>query len=275
MQSPLDPRFAGAQRFQGKVCVITGSGQGIGAATARRLGSEGGIIALADRSEPGVTRVGEQLTANGVESMTFIGDLGDWDTCQRLMNEVQAQYGHIDVLVNNVGGTIHLQYLWDYNEQQIHDEMDRSFWPTMNCMCAVLPHMLKQGHGSIVNLGSSAVKGILRGPYAAAKGAVIGLTTSVAREVATSGIRINCVAPHATEVKDRIVPRNPDPLLPREQEIRESWSDRVQGKGPYAGVDFPIMGRSAQPDEQAAAIAFLASEDASFMTGQVLWVGNE
>ena len=104
MQSPLDPRFAGAQRFQGKVCVITGSGQGIGAATARRLGSEGGIIALADRSEPGVTRVGEQLTANGVESMTFIGDLGDWDTCQRLMNEVQAQYGHIDVLVNNVGG---------------------------------------------------------------------------------------------------------------------------------------------------------------------------
>lgn len=275
MQSPLDSRFAGAQRFLGKVCIITGSGQGIGAATAKRIGSEGGTIILADRSENGVTQVQRQLTDKGIEATTFIGDLTDWDTCHRLMQEAQSQYGKIDVLVNNVGGTIHLQYLWDYSEQQIRNEMDRSFWPTIYCMRAVLPHMLKQGQGSIVNLGSSAVKGILRGPYAAAKGAVIGLTTSVAREVATKGIRINCVSPHATDVTDRIVPRNPDPLLPHEKEIRDAWSDRVQGKGPFSGVDFPIMKRSANPEEQAAAIAFLASDDASFMTGQVLWVGNE
>ena len=116
----------------------------------------------------------------------------------------------------------------------------------------------------------------MRGPYSAAKGAVMALTTSVALEVADKGIRINCVAPHATEVTDRVVPRNPEAgePSPEEQARRREWDLRWFGEGSYAGVDFIPMRRRGTPEEQASVIAFLASDDASFMTGQVVWVGS-
>ncbi len=151
--------------------------------------------------------------------------------------------------------------------------MDRSFWPTIYCLRAALPHMLAQGSGSIVNLGSSAVHGVLRGAYAAAKGGVIALTTSVAKEVAGKGVRINCVSPAGTAIPDRLTPRNPDAATAEERAAYEAWALRMEGKGPWVGMDPVPMGRRGEPEEQAAAIAFLASDDASFITGQVLWVG--
>ena len=276
MTSRLDPRAAGARRLQDKVSIITGAGQGIGAATARRLGAEGAIVVLADRVEQGVARVNEELEADGIQSVVFLGDLSDWDTCHRLMDETVERFGRVDILVNNVGGTIRSREFWHFTKEQIDQEMQRSFWPTMYCMRAALPHMLAQEHGAIVNLGSTAVHGILRGPYAAAKGGVMALTTAVAQEVATKGVRINCVAPHATAITDRVEPRNPErgPVSAEEEQSARELSARFVGEGPYAGIDFIPMKRRGTPEEQAAAIAFLASEDASFITGQVLWVGS-
>ncbi len=143
-------------------------------------------------------------------------------------------------------------------------------------MRAALRHMVPAESGAIVNVASSAVKGILRAPYAAAKGAVIALTTSVALEVATRGVRINCVSPHITAVTDRLVPRNTEPrqLTPEQEAINVDRRGRFMGEGSYAGIDFTPMKRQGAPEEQASAIAFLASDDASFITGQVLWVGT-
>ena len=190
------------------------------------------------------------------------------------MAETVERYGRIDVLVNNVGGTIRSQEFWLFTKEQIDQEIQRSFWPTMYCMRAVLQYMVEAGSGSIVNLGSTAVNGIHRGPYASAKGGVMALTTSVAKEVATMGIRINCVAPHATAVDDRLVPRNTEQRSAEERQAAQERMARFVGEGPYAGIDFIPMKRWGAPDEQAAAITFLASDDASFITGQVLWVGS-
>ena len=276
MVTPVDTRPAGARRLEGRVSIITGAGQGIGAATARRFGAEGAVVVIADKSKAGAERTQKQLEEHGVRTMVFLGDLSQWDTCHRLADEVVSRFGVIDILVNNVGGAIRSQWAWEFTEAQIKEEMERSFWPTLYCMHAVLPHMLRQGKGNIVNLGSTAVNGILRMPYAAAKGGVIALTTAVSKEVADKGIRINCVSPHGTDVNDRIVPRNdaPQKFTPEQEEERRSWALRSFGEGPLAGIDYVPMKRRGVPEEQAAAIAFLASDDASFITGQVLWVGS-
>ena len=164
MTGPLDEHAHGARRLQDKVSIITGAGQGIGAATARRFAEEGAVVVLADQLEAGIALVKDELEASGVQVTQFLGDLSDWDTCNRLMAEAVECFGRIDVLVNNVGGSVRHQPFEEFTEAQMHQEMDRSFWPTMYCLRAVLPHMLAQGSGSIVNLGSTAVDGILRGP---------------------------------------------------------------------------------------------------------------
>ena len=100
--SPLDERAAGARRFVDRVSIVTGAGQGIGAATARRLGAEGAIVVIADLSEAGAQRTRDMLEDHGVQTMVFLGDLSEWDTCHRLMDETLERFGRIDVLVNNL-----------------------------------------------------------------------------------------------------------------------------------------------------------------------------
>lgn len=272
----LDDRAAGARRFVDRVSIVTGAGQGIGAATARRLGQEGAIVVIADLSEEGATRTRDTLEGHGVQTMVFLGDLSDWDTCHRLMDETVERFGRIDVLVNNLGGPFRSLYMWEFTEEQMYQDMRRNFWPTMFCMQAALSYMVAAGSGAVVNVASSAVKGILRAPYAAAKGGVIALTTSVGLEVATKGVRVNCVSPHTTAVRDRLVPRNAEHQnrTTEEEQLRLDRAARFMGEGSWAGVDYTPMKRRGGPEEQASAIAFLASDDASFMTGQVLWVGT-
>ena len=106
MAGELDPRAAGGKRLQDKVCIVTGSGQGIGRATARRLGEEGGTIVVADRVDESASRTVSELQENGVEAMKVLADVGSLTGAQELMSQAVDRYGRIDVLVNNVGGTI-------------------------------------------------------------------------------------------------------------------------------------------------------------------------
>ena len=185
----------------------------------------------------------------------------------------QAEYGRIDVLANVAGGTIWFQSFQYYTPEQIQAEIDKSFWTAMWCCRAALPYMIDQGSGAIVNVATHAVTGAFRVPYAAAKAGQIGLTTSLSREVAPLGIRVNCMAPSGTLAEDRITPRNhgitaaPPELPPEELALQETYRQQTRLS------EIP-MGRRGEADEQAAAIAFLASPDASYITGQVLAVGG-
>jgi dihydroxycyclohexadiene carboxylate dehydrogenase len=264
----LDPRAAGARRFSDLVAIVTGAAQGIGRAAARRLAQEGASVVIADRADEPARAAAAEIASGGVTVKAIVVDLGSFQEAARLMQEVQDAFGRIDVLVNNVGGTIWTRPLWKYEEQQIREEVDRSFWPTLWCCRAALPYMIEQHSGAIVNIGSLAPRGLYRVPYAASKGGVVALTTSLALEVAAHGIRVNCVAPGVTTISDRVTPRNPSPALltAEEQEWQDKLNESLRQETP--------MGRQGTPEEQAAAIAFLASADASFITGQVLCVAG-
>ena len=266
----LDPRAAGGRRLQGKVCVVTGAGQGIGRATARRLAQEGGTVVVAERVEESATRTVDELREFGAEAMKAVVDVGSFAGVEELMGQVVEAHGRIDVLVNNVGGTIWVQPYHRYTEEQVNLELERTLYPTMWCCLAVLPIMMEQGSGSIVNLGSQSPRGLHRLPYAVGKGGIFALTKVLAMEYGSYGIRVNTVSPGGTAVPDRMTSR----LQIRAGEmVPEDTSEDAALYRRQMGEDIrnqQAIKRSGLPEEQAAAIAFLASDDASFITGQVI-----
>ncbi len=268
MTGELDPRAAGARRLKDKVCVVTGAGQGIGRATARRLGEEGGKIVVADRVDTGASEAVEELRSHGVEAIKALVDLSTFAGAHELMTAAMAAFGRIDVLVNNVGGTIWIKPYHLYTEDEVKRELERSLYPTLWCCLAVLPIMMTQQSGAIVNLGSQSPRGLYRLPYAASKGGIAAMTKVLAMEYGRYGIRVNTVAPAGTEIADRITPRQfigpgitaeDDPLA---EQYRREMADDIRNQ--------QALRRRGLPEEQAAAVAFLASDDASFITGQVI-----
>jgi len=272
-ESILEPRARGARRYEGKFVVVAGAGQGIGSATARRLAQEGASVVVADFVQETAERMCRELQEFGAGATTFIGDLSRWENAVGLMDHARKAYGRIDLLVNIVGGTIWWQSFQYYTPEQIQAEVNKSLWPPLWCSRAVLPQMIEQGSGAIVNLGTHAVIGKFRVPYAAAKGGVFGLTTSLSKEVARYGIRVNCVAPNSAMAQDRVTPRShgvdilAGELPPEELALQEEYMQKDRP------IEIPL-GRPGLAEEMAAAIAFLGSDDASYITGQILPVGG-
>ena len=268
MSGELDPRAAGARRLKDKVCIVTGAGQGIGRATARRLGQEGGKIVIADRVDTGATEAVMELRECGVDATKTLVDVSTFAGAQELMRAAQAAYGRIDVLVNNVGGTIWIKPYHLYTEDEVKLELERSLYPALWCCLAALRVMIRQQSGSIVNVGSQSTRGLYRLPYAASKGGIAALTKVLAMEYGRYGIRVNTVAPGGTEITDRVTPRRmirPGLLAdetPEGEDYRREMAADIRNQ--------QALRRRGLPEEQAAAIAFLASEDASFITGQVI-----
>ena len=270
MAVELDARAAGARRLADKVCVVTGAGQGIGRAAARRLGQEGGRIVVADRIDASATRTLTELREQGVEAMKVLLDLGTFAGAQSLMTQVLDAYARIDVLVNNVGGTIWIKPYHLYSEEEVKLELERSLYPTLWCCLAVLPIMIKQMSGSIVNLGSQSVRGLYRAPYAASKGGILALSKVLAMEYGRYGIRVNTISPGGTDITDRVTPRQ---LI--RPGVTADEGDKAEAENYRREMAQDIrnqqaMQRRGLPEEQAAAIAFLASDDASFITGEVI-----
>lgn len=175
-------------------------------------------------------------------------------------------HGRIDVLVNNVGGTIWAKPYQEYEEAQIEAEIRRSLFPTLWCCRAVLPGMIERKQGVIVNVSSIATRSIYRVPYAAAKGGVNALTASLAFEHAQDGIRVNAIATGGTEAPPRKVPRNTAEQTPQEAAWYQGIVDQTMASS--------LMHRYGTIDEQVRAILFLASDEASYITGTVLPVGG-
>ena len=270
MAAELDARAAGARRLVDKVCIVTGGGQGIGRATARRLGQEGGRIVVADRVDASATQTVAELRDHGVEATKVLVDLSTFAGAQDLMAQAREAYGRIDVLVNNVSGTIWIKPFHLYTAEEVELELQRSLMPTLWCCLAVLPIMMEQTSGSIVNVGSQSTRGLYRLPYATSKGGILALTKVMAMEYGRYGIRVNTMAPGGTDIPDRVTPRqflrpgvmadDGDPAAA--EQYRREMADDIRNQ--------QALRRRGLPEEQAAAIAFLASDDASFITGQVI-----
>src|SRR5690348_12035499 len=136
MTAELDARAAGGRRLKDKVCIVTGAGQGIGRSTAKRLGAEGGIVVVVDRVDEGASQTGAELREHGVEALKVLVDLSSMAGAQEMIGKTVAAYGRVDVLVNNVGGTIFIKPYHLYTQDEVKLELERSLYPTMWCCLA-------------------------------------------------------------------------------------------------------------------------------------------
>lgn len=253
------------KRFEQKVVIVTGAAQGIGQGVAMAAGHEGARLILADRS-PLVHEVVAAVEHGGGQAVSVIADLETYAGALAVVKTALDTYGRVDALINNVGGTIWAKPFQEYEEEQIEAEIRRSLFPTLWCCRAVLPTMIARQQGAIVNVSSIATRSIHRIPYAAAKGGVNAITASLAIEHAADGIRVNAVATGGTDAPPRKVPRNPVKLSAQEEGWYQAIVDQTLASS--------LMHRYGSIDEQVRAILFLASDEASYITGSVLPVAG-
>lgn len=257
--------MADANRFKKKVVIVTGAAQGIGRGVALQVAAEGGAVVAVDRSDL-VKDVVAEIKEAGGKAIAVQADLETFAGAQSVMDAALKKHKRIDVLINNVGGTIWAKPFEFYEEAQIEAEIRRSLFPTLWCCRAVLPAMLAQKKGVIVNVSSIATRGVHRVPYSAAKGGVNALTASIAMEHTRDGIRINATAPGGTEAPPRRIPRNAEPPSAQETEWYQGVIDQT--------IDSSLMHRYGTIDEQVAPILFLASDESAYITGTIIPVGG-
>lgn len=253
------------KRFKDKVVVVTGAAQGIGRGVAIALANEGAKVGLIDRSDL-VNEVAQIINDNSGSSHVVMCDMEKFSGAEHFVKEIEENLGEIDIVINNIGGTIWTKPYEYYEADQIEAEIRRSLYPTLWSCRAVLPKMLERKAGVIVNISSIATKGIHRAPYSAAKGGINALTSSLAFEYAPYGIRINAIATGGTEAPPRKIPRNENKISQLEQQWNQEIVDQT--------IQSSYMHRYGTIDEQVRAILFLASDEASYITGTILPVAG-
>ncbi|WP_322052463.1 benzoate diol dehydrogenase BenD [Paraburkholderia bannensis] len=251
------------QRFSGKVVVVTGAAQGIGRGVALRAAAEGGKVLFVDRADF-VAEVAAE--AGGDYTAGFVADLETYEGARAAMACAVEKFGGIDILINGVGGAIRMRPFAEFEPEQIDAEIRRSLMPTLYTCHAVLPHLLARGGGTIVNISSNATRGIRRVPYSAAKGGVNAITQALAMEYAEHNIRVVATAPGGTTAPPRRVPRN----AAGDNEQEKAWMSEAV----HQVTESTFFKRYGSIDEQVAPILFLASDEASYITGSVLAVAG-
>ena len=271
----LDAKAHGARRLVDRVAIITGGGQGHGRATAKRMAQEGAQVMVVDRHEPGATRTVGELEEFGAQADSYVGDISVPENFKEVATATVERFGKIDILVNVAGGSMYgPKNGWDYTPDELRANVENNLFTCMWGCWAVLPYMIEQHSGSIINFGSHAVRNGMRLGYAAAKGGVYAVTTSLAMETAMLGVRVNAVVPHFNDGAgpgDKLVTRMPGQLV-----ADRSEADRAANREELIARHGPTipMGRGGSPEDLAAAVTFLASDDAAFITGDILCVGG-
>lgn len=245
------------RRFDGKVAIVTGGAQGIGRAIVLRLASEGAKVAFIDLQEEGSTKVLEEIKAAGSEGYFEKVSITDTAAVQQFVKNVEDKYGKIDVLVNSVGADVQAPFL-KLTEQNIEDSFAINLKGHAMITQAVLAGMKERQYGKVVTISSDAglVGQSYSSMYSACKAGILGLSKAIAREVAKKGINVNVVCPGPT-------------MTPAMQKWAEM--DPKNFEGTKRGIP---MGRIAEPEDIASAVAYLASDDASYITGQHLSVNG-
>jgi 3-oxoacyl-[acyl-carrier protein] reductase len=239
--------------FENRVAIITGGRRGIGRAIACILAERGSHIVIADRQEDEAIEAAEEITSDcGQRTISIPTDVSDHQAAQQLIDKTLQEFGRIDILVNNAGVTRDTLILrmteadWDF-------VLNINLKGAWNCCKAAIRPMMKQRYGRIINI--SSVSGLAgqagQTNYSASKAGLIGMSKALAREVASRGITVNVVAPG-------FVPTALTDNLP--QELKDTMMQMIP------------LGRWGEPEEVAKAVAFFASDDAAYITGQVLSV---
>ena len=241
-------------RLEGKVAIVTGAARGLGRGIVERLASEGAVVVVTDVNAEGAQQTATEL---GGSAVGLGCDVSDYDSVAAMVADVKDRFGRIDVLVNNAG--------WDKAAPFL--DLDQELWPriiginlfgVLNTSKAVLPIMAEQGSGSVVNISSDAGRVGSSGEavYSAAKGGVIAFTKSMAREMARKQVRVNvvCPGPSDTQLFAEFAGDN--------DKLREALTKAI-----------PLR-RLGQPEDVAGAVAYFASDDSTYVTGQTVSVSG-
>lgn len=247
-------------RFEGKVAIITGGAGGIGSATCRRFAAEGARVAVCDRDEAGARKIADEIKAAGGQAEAFSCDITDRKAVDAAVKAIESSLGPTSILVNNAGFDIFKPFL-----KTEMSEWDRliaiNLYGPLNMHHAVLPGMVERRYGRVVNIASDAARVGSTGEavYAACKSAMLGFTKTLSREHARHGITLNvvCPGPTGTNLFNEFLQGAGNP-----EKLMDSFRRAIP------------LGRIGAPDDLPGAIAFFASDDAAYCTGQVISVSG-
>ncbi len=241
-------------RLKNKKAIVTGAGQGIGRSIALKMAQEGADVVIAEWNPDTGAQTAKEVEALGRKALFIRVDVADQKQVQNMVDEILRAWKRIDILVNNAGFDRGATLL-KVKEEDWDAVLGVHLKGTLNCIQAVAPHMIERGYGKIVNISSIYGKsgGMATISYSAAKAGIIGLTKSVARELGRNQINVNVVLPGLI-------------LTPTIARMAEKYRNMIIERTP--------LGRMGQPEEIANVVSFLASDEASFMTGAVVEVSG-
>ncbi len=263
-----------AGRVEGKVAIVTGAAHGMGASHALSLAREGADVAVSDiahdipanpyslGTEKEAGSVVDQIKAIGRRAVFVQCDVSKASEVEAMVGKVIDEFGKIDILVNNAGICIYGKPIWEHTEEEWNQQIDVVLKGCFLCCKYVIPHMIKQGSGNIINIGSSGVRkgGPSMAAYCAAKAGIHNFTYAIAADVAQYGINVNCIAPGT--VRTPMVQQMFKPLVEKagmtEDEMYEAW------------VKASLLGRPILEQDMSNAVVFLASDEARNINGVVL-----
>ncbi len=260
--------------LKGKVAIVTGAGQGIGREIVKTLAREGAKVVVSDLYLERATAVAEEIKGAGGEALPIGADVTNSEQVNAMVEKTVEEFGKVDILVNNAGVPVERRtsgvgrgYFKDMTKRDWDVQINLNLYGNFNCTHAVLPHLINQQCGKIVSIISDAgrVGEPLASTYSAAKAGIVGFSKALAQEVGRYRINVNCVSPGATQHEAAIIEPPEEATAEQQERFR-----KVLRRYPIAQG----LGRLGRPTDIANAVAFLASEAADFITGQVLSVSG-